>query len=352
MTSAMGVEIENFEEVGRRPLGLVARTAMTPEIHAEKNELGLDLPVVFMAMNDSERDLEVPRTGTVAKLRKHLCSLTTPETWPDGLDMQFTSASPWGPSVFVMPRTRVAAALLGQVGWDDPGVMSELNLMFGGPVEAARDYIKGASQDLVNSADEAMRRFEAAEREIYNDDSAFAAADAGTAKEEHVAEVEKRAATSNTTPRARRSSTRTLMITPKAKPPSTLDATDNDIPRLDLTGGNVDSATGVGTPKGDGEGGEEAGNKTGEDDGEVRNKADGDEGKSGTSTEMDTDETGNEDEKEDEGEDDEGHDEDLFDGFSNDEDIFNRVAGMDQTQMDDLMAEATRIRRFSSVERD
>jgi hypothetical protein len=97
---------------------------MTREIHAEKNEVGLDLPVVFMATNDSERDLEVPRTGTVAKLRKQLGSLTSPDTWPDGLGMQFVIASPWGPSLSLMPRTCVAAALLGQVGWDDPGVMA------------------------------------------------------------------------------------------------------------------------------------------------------------------------------------------------------------------------------------
>ncbi|KAF7121679.1 hypothetical protein CNMCM5793_009151 [Aspergillus hiratsukae] len=42
--------------------------------------------------------------------------------------LQFPITSAWGPSIFLMPRTHIAAALLGQLGWDDPGVMGELNL--------------------------------------------------------------------------------------------------------------------------------------------------------------------------------------------------------------------------------
>ncbi|KAF7130996.1 hypothetical protein CNMCM5793_003931 [Aspergillus hiratsukae] len=81
MTGAMNVTLHDFDAVGRHPLQLVARSVMTPEVHTEKEELALDLPVVFMAANESQRDLELPRTGTVAKLQKHLRSFTSPDTW-------------------------------------------------------------------------------------------------------------------------------------------------------------------------------------------------------------------------------------------------------------------------------
>lgn len=68
MTSALNVRLEDFDSVGRHPLQLVGRTTMTPEIHAEKGEVGSDLPIVFMATNESQRDLEVSRTGTNRKV--------------------------------------------------------------------------------------------------------------------------------------------------------------------------------------------------------------------------------------------------------------------------------------------
>jgi hypothetical protein len=83
--------------------------------------------------NNSHSELEVPMTGTAAKLQKHLRSLTSPDTWPDGATLQFPIISPRGPSVFLMSRTHIAAALLGHLGWDEHGVMGELNLLFMGP---------------------------------------------------------------------------------------------------------------------------------------------------------------------------------------------------------------------------
>jgi hypothetical protein len=247
MRSALALKAEDFENVGQHPLQLVRRTTMTPELHIEQNQVGLDLPVIFMATNDSERDLEVPRTGTVAKLRKHLCSLTSPETWPDGLSMQFVIASPWGPSVFLMPRTHVAAALLGQLGWDDPGVMNELNLLFSRPLEEAKGFLKKASLDLIASANEAMMRFESAEREIYDQDSAFALLEAGVNKAEHIADIEQRATPLTMTPRARRSSTRTLTVTPKAKVASKGDSSTEATPPCNTTGSDTNGSGVVAT---------------------------------------------------------------------------------------------------------
>jgi hypothetical protein len=83
--------------------------------------------------NDSQHDSEVPMTGTAAKLQKHLRFLTSPDTWPDGAILQFPIISPQGPSVFLMSGTHIAAALLGHLGWDEHGVMGELNLLFTGP---------------------------------------------------------------------------------------------------------------------------------------------------------------------------------------------------------------------------
>jgi hypothetical protein len=62
-----------------------------------------------------------------------LRSLTSPDTWPDGATLQFPIISPRGPSVFLMSRTHIVAALLGHLGWDEHGVMGELNLLFTGP---------------------------------------------------------------------------------------------------------------------------------------------------------------------------------------------------------------------------
>ncbi|RHZ46136.1 hypothetical protein CDV55_100274 [Aspergillus turcosus] len=81
----------------------VGRTTMTPEIHAEKGEVELHLPIVFIATNESQRDLEVPTPGTVAKLQKYLYSLTSPDTWPDGATLQFPSTSPWGLNIQTEP---------------------------------------------------------------------------------------------------------------------------------------------------------------------------------------------------------------------------------------------------------
>ncbi|RHZ46563.1 uncharacterized protein CDV56_102646 [Aspergillus thermomutatus] len=34
----------------------------------------------------------------------------SPDTWPDGLPLQFPIPSPWGPSVFFIPQTRITLA--------------------------------------------------------------------------------------------------------------------------------------------------------------------------------------------------------------------------------------------------
>ncbi|PKX88762.1 uncharacterized protein P174DRAFT_425781 [Aspergillus novofumigatus IBT 16806] len=73
------------------------------------------------------------RPEQFSKLQKHSRSLTSLDTWPDGATLQLPITSPWGPSVFLMPRTHMAAALLGHLGWDEHGIMDGLNLLFTGP---------------------------------------------------------------------------------------------------------------------------------------------------------------------------------------------------------------------------
>jgi hypothetical protein len=50
----------------------------------------------------------------------------------------------------------MAAALLGQLGWDDPSIINKLNLLFSRPLEEAKDFLKKASLDLITSVNKVI----------------------------------------------------------------------------------------------------------------------------------------------------------------------------------------------------
>jgi hypothetical protein len=50
-----------------------------------------------------------------------------------------------------MPKTHVAADILGQLGWDDPGVMGKMTLLFRGPIGEARELLTKAASYRVTT---------------------------------------------------------------------------------------------------------------------------------------------------------------------------------------------------------
>jgi hypothetical protein len=90
---------------------------------------------------------------------------------------------------------------------------------------------------------------------------------AGVTKEEHIEEVEQRGTPLAQTPHARRSSTRTLTVTPKSKVVSKEDDSSGAIPHLNTTGTNAGGSRGGDTNNpnedGDSDGG---GDAEGDDD--------------------------------------------------------------------------------------
>ncbi|KAF4224412.1 hypothetical protein CNMCM8980_002050 [Aspergillus fumigatiaffinis] len=53
-----------------------------------------------------------------------------------------------------MPKTHVAADILGQLGWDDPGVMGKMTLLFRGPIGEARELLTKAASYRVTTFEE------------------------------------------------------------------------------------------------------------------------------------------------------------------------------------------------------